>query len=194
MTDKEIVERAKAAEKRTGFGELVGKLISSGVNSPYGIGFMEGMVEYRNSLQEEPVKIDRQVSRMADEFAEREYETNGYERQWLSKGYYHGYMDAGKGKLKEPVSEGLKAEIKSWLDEGLPNEEELVEHIKETARHFANWQKEQMIVKAVDGVVTFDYYDSGDKTYGCIAHDSFCLEDLGLKDTDKVKVIVIKED
>ena len=58
----------------------------------------------------------------------------------------------------------------------------------------AKWQKEQIMAKAIDGVVTFDYYDSGDKTYGCVAHDSFCLEDFGLKDRDKVKVIVIKED
>jgi hypothetical protein len=44
---------------------------------------------------------------------------------------------------KEPVSEDLKDEIKSWLDEGLPNEEELVEYIKETACHFAKWQEKQ---------------------------------------------------
>lgn len=53
MTDKEIVERAKEAEKRTGFGELVHSPISKGVNSAFGMGFIEGMVEYRNSLQEE---------------------------------------------------------------------------------------------------------------------------------------------
>lgn len=58
MTDKEIVERAKEAEKRTGFGELVHSPISKGVNSAFGIGFIEGMVEYRNSLQEEPVSED----------------------------------------------------------------------------------------------------------------------------------------
>lgn len=54
--------------------------------------------------------------------------------------------------------------------------------------------KEQMMAKAIDGDITFDYYGDGDKTYGCIAHDSFCLEDFGLKDRDKVKVIVIKEE
>lgn len=84
------------------------------------------------------------------------------------------------------------------------------------ARHFANWQKkkdesytksmykvginagkvlmkEQLMAKAVDGNITFDYYGDDDKTYGCIAHNSFCLEDLGLKDTDKVKMVLIKE-
>ena len=59
MTDEEIVKRAKDAEKRTGFGELVHSPISKGVNSAYGIGYIEGMVEYRNSLQEEPIKIKK---------------------------------------------------------------------------------------------------------------------------------------
>ena len=69
MTDKEIVERAKEAEKRTGFGELVYSPISKGVNSAYGIGFIEGMVEYRNSLQEEPVSEDLEevVKKLWDE-------------------------------------------------------------------------------------------------------------------------------
>ena len=54
--------------------------------------------------------------------------------------------------------------------------------------------EEQMMKDAVEGVITFDYYGDGDKTYGCIAHDSFCLEDMGLKDGDKVKLVIIKED
>ena len=57
----------------------------------------------------------------------------------------------------------------------------------------AQWQKEQMIKEAKDGVITFDYYGDNDKIYGCIAHDSFSLEELGLKDGDKVKLIIIKE-
>jgi hypothetical protein len=52
--------------------------------------------------------------------------------------------------------------------------------------------KEEMTAKAIDGVVTFDYYN-GDKTYGCIAHDSFCLEDRGLKDNEEVKLVIIKD-
>lgn len=57
MTDKEIIDRARLAEKRTtGFCDLVHSLISKGVNSAYGIGFIEGMVEYRNSIQKEQWK------------------------------------------------------------------------------------------------------------------------------------------
>ena len=80
-----------------------------------------------DSLSEEPVKIDRQVSKMADEFAEREYETNGYERLWLSKGYYHGYMDA-KIKASEWIS---KHAIKYYLDGSkYLGTDELVEDLK----------------------------------------------------------------
>jgi hypothetical protein len=58
----------------------------------------------------------------------------------------------------------------------------------------ANWQRQQMMKNAKDGIITFDYYGDNDKIYGCIAHDSFSLEELGLKDGDKVKMIIIKED
>lgn len=64
-----------------------------------------------------------------------------------------------------------------------------VEHFKAGSQ----WKEQQMMVKAIDGDITFDYYGDDDKTYGCIAHDSFRLEDFGLKDRDKVKIIVIKE-
>ena len=57
----------------------------------------------------------------------------------------------------------------------------------------AQWQKEQMMKETKDGMITFDYYGDNDKIYGCIAHDSFSLEELGLKDGDKVKLIIIKE-
>jgi hypothetical protein len=42
MTDEQIVEAAKTAEKKTDFGELVHSKVSRGVNSAYGIGFLEG--------------------------------------------------------------------------------------------------------------------------------------------------------
>ena len=48
----------------------------------------------------ERIKIDEEAAKKADAFAEREYVSDGYEREWLSKGYYHGYKDA-KDKLFE---------------------------------------------------------------------------------------------
>lgn len=42
MTKKEIVNAAKEHEKRSGFGELAKSELSRGVNSAYGIGFLDG--------------------------------------------------------------------------------------------------------------------------------------------------------
>ena len=54
--------------------------------------------------------------------------------------------------------------------------------------------RQQMMKDAVDGLVTFECYGNDNKVYGCIAHDPICLDDMGIKDTDKVKMILIKED
>jgi hypothetical protein len=42
FTDEQIVEAAKKAEQKTGFGELVHSQVSRGVHSAFGIGFLEG--------------------------------------------------------------------------------------------------------------------------------------------------------
>lgn len=47
--DEQIVQEAKAAEKRTGFCDLIHQ--QKDVNSAYGIGFIEGMVRYRELLK-----------------------------------------------------------------------------------------------------------------------------------------------
>ena len=114
MTDEEIVKRAKDAEKRTGFGELVHSPISKGVNSAYGIGYIEGMVEYRNSLQEEPVseELDEEIRKYLIDF----------------KGYPHVMDEEEKNMIK-------------------------------MARHFANWQKQQMIDKACEWLKYYISYD-----------------------------------
>jgi hypothetical protein len=60
-----------------------------------------------------------------------------------------------------------------------------IERDKETCKENGN-------SLTLDGVITFDYYE-GDKAYGCVAHDSFCLDDWGLKDMDKVKILILKK-
>ena len=113
---------------------------------------------------------------------------------------------------KEPVSE----ELEKAADTYIKTHGEILGFGKQTFKAGARWQKKQdqstielaedhamlagmekmkdkMMEKAIDGDITFDYYGDDDKTYGCIAHDSFCLEDFGMKDRDKVKMILIKE-
>ena len=68
MTDKEIVMAAKTAEQKTGFGELVRSKLSRGVNSAYGIGFLDGaeMVrdKYRTCINEmlEFIKLQKNAA------------------------------------------------------------------------------------------------------------------------------------
>lgn len=98
MTDKEIVERAKEAEKRTGFVELVHSPISKGVNSAFGIGFIEGMVEYRNSLQEEPqVKESAEIQHVNDMCKEN---GNSFTKEPVSEVWHDAQTDQPQAKKK----------------------------------------------------------------------------------------------
>ena len=94
---------------------------------------------------------------------------------------------------KEPASEDLEQTSKEYALNNTPYDD-CAEEMQEAFKAGAKWKKEQLMSEAIEGDITFDYYGDDDKTYGCIAHNSFCLEDFGLKDRDKVKVIVIKED
>ena len=49
--------------------------------------------------------IDKRISQKADEFAQREYMCDSYERDALSKGYYWGYKDAEKDLSWHPSTE-----------------------------------------------------------------------------------------
>ena len=155
MTDKEIIERAKEAEKRTCFGELVHSPISKGVNSAFGIGFIEGMVEYRKSMQQEPASEDL-------EKAARKYA---------------GIPEDSPHDLKYCVQD-KKAKYDAML-------------------YGANWQKEQLLAKAVDGVVhhfekcgvaSVHYTDPTGVPM------AYFTSPEGLSAGDKIKIIVIKED
>ena len=109
-------------------------------------------------------------------------------------GAYNQLLSFINSLLEEPVSEDLeKAAEEQARSYGYMTEDYEFRENVESFKAGAEWQKEQMMAKAIDGDITFDYYGDDDKTYGCIAHDSFCLEDFGLKDTDKVKVIILKD-
>ena len=142
MTDKEITERAKEAEKRTSFGELVHSPLSRGVNSAYGIGFIEGMVEYRNSLQEKHVSED--LEEVSDKYGKN-----------IESNYSNDMFDRG--------------DIMKAFEDG------------------AQWQREQMMVEAVEGGC-FSYKNG-------YVHISCDIDEhlTNIKFGDKIKVIVIKE-
>ena len=83
----------------------------------------------------------------------------------------------------EPVSEGLEKEIHNQAIKlhTAPTYEEL----RNFALHFVEWQKEQMLAKAVDGEVG----------YWNIRGLSINMElPSKLEEGDKVKLIIVKED
>ena len=124
MTDKEIVDRAKEAEKRTGFGELVYSPISKGVNSAFGIGFIEGIVEYRNSLQEEPVseELEEASKEWLKPQLDKSYANYG-EAKMMELTHFDGYamLDAiefGAERKEEQIKEALLSEVLPFFMHG----------------------------------------------------------------------------
>lgn len=213
MTDKEIVERAKEAEKRTGFGELVHSPISKGVNSAYGIGFIEGMVEYRNSIQEEPVSkvytfksIPRLLEMIEPTDRAKFYATKLAERL-ESEGYpfdatlvresikiMNGEKVAMATMDKEPVSEELEEKAKRYATEG--DEISGLYIIDEEVEAFkagAQWQRQQLMKNAIERKVQID---AGGYPYIDVNVELYDYDkDIPLaKEGDKVMVNVIKED
>ena len=140
-------------------------------------GLRDDILRYINSLQEEPVSID---------FEQKLYKTFGQIKDFtLGVAIAKRFYDMGR-KYNEPVSEGLEEEIIRYV--GYPQEvdEDIsTTMIRKAARHFAKWQKEQMMAKAIDGKVIANGMGNP------ILH----LWDKGRHLIDKkVKVIVIKED
>lgn len=107
MTDKEIIERTKEAEKRTSFGELVHSPLSRGVNSAYGIGFIEGMVEYRNSLLKESMSEDlEEVSDKYGKNIESNYSNDMFDRGDIMKAFEDGAQWQREQMMAEAVEGG----------------------------------------------------------------------------------------
>ena len=90
-----------------------------------------------------------------------------------------------ENRQEESVSEELEDEIDAWCRKvitGLPI-------VKEAARHFANWQKQQMMKDAVPGRISVNRF--GNKVVSSWPG----IQQLQLLHTyDKVKLIIIKED
>ena len=89
-----------------------------------------------------------------------------------------------ENRQEDPASEELKDEIDAWCRKvitGLPI-------VKEAARHFANWQKQQMMKDAVPGIISVNRF--GNKVVSSWPG----IQQLQLLHTyDKVKLIIIKE-
>ena len=113
------------------------------------------------------------------------------------------YIDRFLDTLQEqPVCEDLKAEVercvyKPFFDlDGIAVKGAThyltVEDVADIARHFANWQKEQMMKEAVERIVK---EDAGGYPYIDATELYDYTEDKPLaKKGDKVKIIIVKEE
>jgi hypothetical protein len=127
-------------------------------------------------------------------------EIKGRIRKNVYLDYHEGYNDALKRTIsiiesmeEESVSEDLEKEIINYI--GFPQEvdEDIsTTMMRKAARHFANWQKEQMMKDAVDVKVKVD---AGGYPYIDRVIELYDYEkDIPLaKAGDKVKLLVLKE-
>ena len=110
-------------------------------------------------------------------------------------------ISALETKPEEPASEDLDKEIAKYF-EGWYNDDEYkdackpdytgvsVEECKDIARHFANWQKQQMMKNSTDAYIHRNRY-----TKKNVLHlDVTCDAVQGFKDDDKLKVLFINEE
>lgn len=105
-----------------------------------------------------------------------------------------------KALPEEPVSEYLEEAAEMFIDSLIPTEvdtvtpfaaEYVIGLLNKAIEFGANWQKEQLMAKAVDGFVIEDI-EEGNGDF--LLSADYLSKDMGLKDRQKVKVIVIKED
>mgnify|MGYP007013874508 CR=1 FL=1 len=119
---------------------------------------------------------------------------------------YTKMLDYIKSLPEEPIENDLEKEFNHFLDEieGVPrmyHPEEQIEWGKDIAQHFANWQRKKMLKNIVlETVVMKD--DDGDgietpyEEWLTLENTEIpsLPENIDLKDGDKVKVIIIKEE
>lgn len=92
---------------------------------------------------------------------------------------------------EKPVSEDLEEAVNAYIGYAPEVDESSSTYGKRQAFKIgANWQKQQMMTKAVDGFVIEDI-EEGNGDF--LLSAEYLSKDMGLKDRQKVKVIVIKE-
>ena len=105
---------------------------------------------------------------------------------------YHKFIIYEYNK-QEPASDDLDAAIERYIEQ---HKSELSGYfdIRRIAKHFADWQREQMMKGTIDTVVVESYgVDKVDGKWENVIHPKIEIESDKLSIGDKVKVIIIKE-
>jgi hypothetical protein len=202
MTDKEKLEKLVAEIKRLYHQSLVDENrqaelgLSSAACTSYGKSKVcKELLSFTDSMQKEPKKCMYSKDNYTDEDREvlcdgcteecRYNKLNTMLDNTLSKETKESW---NKRLGEEPVSEDLEEELSAYV-----NSEEYLNNIGTSgllliARHFADWQKQQMMKEAVSGHV-------GQTINGMLrALSDETFGDMGFTAGDKVKLIIIKEE
>ena len=146
-------------------------------------------------------RIEAAGTRMAKEFklkddAQKTFvETfTAYQKEMFATNQIQGARGREQAEEKKEMTdeEALEAEINRWYDDEASKEFEQVlwADTCNCARHFANWQREQMMKNAVDGKV----HESVDPDSVWVVQDGWVSsKERGLVAGDRVKLIIVKE-
>lgn len=151
-------------------------------------------------------KIREEIEKRYEYWREKEFNSHSIESEIRMSECQHLLLMLNSPQ-KESISEDLEEEITDYInkhyhiryDETLDVGNDSINSydFADAARHFANWQKEQMMAKAVDAEIL----EIPDNDYSICEHthlelfvEPSTLEKKGFKENDKVKVIVIKEE
>jgi hypothetical protein len=203
MTDK--VQKIRAF--------LVGIADTDGVSTILARAIEKEILPYIDSLQEESVSEELNTESMIESYKQRLIsQANGVKNSPLIDmclaSYKHGINETldtlnlsnaqrTVKNRKEPVSEDLKEASRNYAD----NEEygdDVYFAIKAAFEAGAKWQKEQMMAKSIEAVVSQVPCSNEIILYNPSSVDKYYLPQkmnkLGLNKGDKVKLIIIKED
>jgi hypothetical protein len=202
MTDKEKLEKLVAEIKRLYHQSLVDENrqaelgLSSAACTSYGKSKVcKELLSFTDSIQKEPKECMYSKDNYTDE--DRKVLCDGCTEKCRYSKLNTMLDDALSKETKkswnkrlgeEPVNEDLEEELSAYV-----NSEKYLNNIGTSgllliARHFADWQKQQMMAKAVDGHV-------GQTINGMLrALSDETFGDMGFTAGDKVKLIIIKEE
>ena len=92
--------------------------------------------------------------------------------------------------IEEPANEDLEEEIDRYYSDWQFDDDTIYEDMRNICRHFAEWQKQQMIKDAVNGTVCHRNGNVGDIYF---QSDSVLSAKYQFKYGERIKIIIIKE-
>lgn len=136
-------------------------------------------------------KLERAVKLADAMYYAAQYLTTDASRLHMAMENYHQFIITEYNK-QEPASEDLEQEIDRYFNtEGVLA---TAGAIRDTARHFAQWQKKQMLKDAIDATIDIVYAPT--TWLPDIVYDRDKLKELckdRFEQDDRIKVIIIKE-